>query len=90
MFDLIPKFYALQHIKTIFHKTTRTTNDWGYKPMSGVISGVFIPKDKTKSQPLTTEKVTIIKVTKFLVFPSVIKREFSLPKGYQHQSMEVK
>ena len=60
--------------------------------MTGVISGVITLKDKTNSNPLARQKVRISKfVGKFLVFPSVIMaREFSLPKGYQHQSMKVK
>ena len=55
--------------------------------MTGVRSGVVTPKDKTKSNPLATKKSQdLIKICgKFLVFPSVIKkREFSLPKSYQH------
>ena len=62
-------------------------------PMAGVISGVVTHKDKMKSNPLGREKSQdLIKMCgKFLVFPSVInKREFSLPKYYQHQSVELK
>ena len=53
-------------------------------PMTGFISGVVTPKDKTKSNPLAREKVRILSKS-FPVFPSVINRTgFSLPKGYQH------
>ena len=57
-------------------------------PMTGVTSGAVIPKDKTKSNTLPRQKVRILSES---FFPSAIKwKEFSLPKGYQHQSMEVK
>ena len=57
--------------------------------MTELITGVITPKDKSQSNLLATQKVSIF--TKFLVFPSVIKRrKFSLSKDYQHESMEVK
>ena len=61
-------------------------------PMTGAISGVVTPKDKTKSNCLARKKTrTFSKSGKFLIFPSVIKRrKFTLPNSYQDQSMEVK
>ena len=58
--DQIPQSYALQHIKTIFPKTTKSTmtHDCSYK------WGCHT-KDKTKSKPLPIEKVTIL--LKFLL-----------------------
>ena len=61
--------------------------------MTGVISGVITPNDKTRSNPLARIKSQdVLRIcSKFLVFPSVIKKkEFTLLQGYQHQSMEVK
>ena len=59
--------------------------------MTGIISGVVTRKDMTKSKPLARLKSQDLKTCgQFLVFPSVIKRKFTLPKWYQHQSMEVK
>ena len=49
------------------------------------------PKIRQSQTPLLEKKVPVNICGKFLVFPSVIKRRaFSLPKGYQHESMEVK
>ena len=51
----ILKLHALQHIKTNSSKIINSINayDW-------VITGVAIPKDKTKSIPLANEKVRSI------------------------------
>ena len=45
-------------------------------PMTGVISGVIKPKNKTKSNSLARLKVRIFSKIcgEFLVFPSVIRR----------------
>ena len=53
--DQIPKFYALQHIKKIFSKTTRTTNvhDWGYKSDRHTLR-------KHQVEPLGREKVRVL------------------------------
>ena len=61
-------------------------------PMTGIIRGVVTRKDMTKSKPLARLKSQDLLKTcgQSLVFPSVIKRKFTLPKWYQHQSMEVK
>ena len=58
--DQIPQSYALQHIKAIFPKTTKSiiAHDYGYKWGRQT-------KDKTKSKPLPTEKVRIL--LKFLL-----------------------
>ena len=51
--------------------------------MTGVISGVVTPKEKTKSNPLARLKARIFSKSKFLVFPSVIeRRKFTLPMTY--------
>ena len=50
----ISKSYALQHIKTFFPRIQGQL-----MPMTGVISGVVTPKDKTKSNPLARLKVRI-------------------------------
>ena len=60
------KFYALQHIKPNFPKTTKVTN-------AGVISVVVTPKLKTGKPPCKTKSQDLIKICgDFLVFPSVI------------------
>ena len=58
--------------------------------MTGVISEVITPKDKTKSNPLARLKVRIFSKSVVSFFPSVIKsRKFTLLMRYL-QSMEVK
>ena len=53
--------------------------------MTGVISGVVTPKDKTKSNPLANQKVRSItkSVVNFSSFPVSLRGAFA-PKGYQH------
>ena len=52
--DKISISYAPKHIKAFLLKNTRST-----KSMTGVISGVVTPKDKSKSNPLARLKIRI-------------------------------
>ena len=54
-----PRLYALQHTKNSSKKLTGNL-----KFLTGVISGVVTPKDKTKSNPLANQKDR--HVTKFI------------------------
>ena len=62
-------------------------------PMTGVIKRVLTPEVRLSQSPLLDWKSHhLLKIFgKYLVFSSVFNnREFTLPKGYQHQSMELK
>ena len=61
--------------------------------MTGIISGVFTPKDKTKLNPLTRQKFRIFlkSMVSSCSFPSGIRKsKLKAPMSYQQQIMEVK